>query len=257
MSRVILVAICLASSVAFGAERFEPGKIVHFEARLSAKAKAWANVGGNPPVERAKCAVVVPENFTPARAWPILIVNTPIGASAVEALGQYAPTASAAGWVTLAADGAVPAKLETTEWCHGMLFAAFEQLAKSWPGVARWPVACAGFSGGAKRAAYIGAVLSEDGHPLLGLFLGGCNEDRVSDAMRWHKPGPAFLQTPIFLSHGREDRLATADEMTSVVETMQRSGFLTVRAEAYDGGHELNVKELARALEWFRSLAPR
>jgi hypothetical protein len=171
MSHVILVAICLASSVAFGAERFESGKIVHFEAPLSAKAKAWAKVGGNPPVESAKCAVVLPENFTPTRAWPILIVNTPIGASAVEAIGQYAPTASAAGWVTLAADGAVPAKLETTEWCHGMLFAAFEKLAKSWPGAARWPVACAGFSGGAKRAAYIGAVLSEDGHRCSAFFL--------------------------------------------------------------------------------------
>jgi predicted esterase len=100
-------------------------------------------------------------------------------------------------------------------------------------------------------------VLSEDGHPLLGLFLGGCNEDRLSDAMRWHKPGPAFLRTPIFLSHGREDRLATAVETASIVETMQRSGFQSVRAEPYDGGHELDLKELARALEWFRSAAAR
>ena len=257
MSRLTFVAIWLASGVVFGAERFEPGKVVRFEAPLSAKAKAWAKVGGNPPVERAKCAVVLPEKFTPTRAWPILIVNTPIGASAVDAIGQYAPTASAAGWVTLAADGAAPAKLETTEWCHAMLFAAFEQLAKSWPGAGRWPVACAGFSGGAKRAAYIGAVLSEDGHPLLGLFLGGCNEDRVSDALRWHKPGPAFPSTPIFLSHGREDRLATADDTASIAETMQRSGFRSVRAESYDGGHELNMKELARALDWFRSVAGR
>jgi hypothetical protein len=251
MPRLILLAIWLASNAAFGAERFESGKIVRFDAPLSAMAKQWAKVGGNPPIERAACAVVLPEKFTPARSWPILVVNTPIGTSAVEAIAQYSPTASAAGWVTLAADGGVPAKLETTEWCHAMLFAAFEQLAKSWPGVDHWPVACAGFSGGAKRAPYIGAVLLEDEHPLLGLFLGGCNEDRVSDALRWHKPGSAFLRTPIFLSHGREDSLATADETTSVVESMQRSGFQNVRAEPYDGGHELNAKELMRALEWF------
>ena len=54
MSRLIFVGIWLASSAVFGADRLEPGKIVHFEAPLSAKAKAWAKVGGNPPVERAK-----------------------------------------------------------------------------------------------------------------------------------------------------------------------------------------------------------
>ena len=170
MNRTFLAAFLIANTIARGAD-VKPGTPIPFEAELSVKAKAMALPGGNPPVLRARCAVALPEKFSPSRMWPIVIVNAPIGSSAVEAVKDYAPAASAAGWVTLAAEGATPAKLETTEWCHAMLIAAFEHLEKSWPGVARWPVASAGFSGGAKRAAYIGAVMIEDGHPLMTSIL--------------------------------------------------------------------------------------
>ena len=250
MNRTFLAAFLIANTIAHGAD-VKPGTPIPFEAELSAKAKAMALLGGNPPVLRARCAVALPEKFSPSRAWPIVIVNAPIGTSAVAMIEDYTPTASAAGWVTLAAEGATPAKLETTEWCHAMLIAAFAHLEKSWPGVARWPVASAGFSGGAKRAAYIGAVMIEDGHSLAGMFMGGCNEDRASDALRWHKPGPAFFTTPIFLSHGTKDSLVSADQTEAVMSGMHRSGFRDVRSETFDGGHELRADQFAKALACF------
>jgi predicted esterase len=68
---------------------------------------------------------------------------------------------------------------------------------------------------------------------------------------------PAFLRTPIFLSHGTEDRLATADETEALINNLHRSGFTSVRAESYEGGHEFNARELSCALEWFRTATPR
>jgi hypothetical protein len=254
MKRVLVAALLIASVAARGAD-VKAGTPIPFEVELSPKVRAMAMLGGNLPVQRAKCAIALPEKFSPSRPWPIVIVNASIGTSAVEVMKDYAPAASAAGWVTLAAEGATPAKLESTEWCHAMLIAAFEHLGKSWPGVARWPVATAGFSGGAKRSAYIGAVMIEDGHPLAGMFMGGCNEDRATDALRWHKPGPAFFKTPVFLSHGTEDRLASADATEAVVNGMKRSGFLKVRSETFGGGHEFRADQFAKALAWFRSEA--
>jgi predicted esterase len=180
------------------------------------------------------------------------VVNTPIGARAVEALPSFAPLAANAGWVVVAADGALPAKLETTEWCYAMLAAALDHLARSWPGVKRWPVAAAGHSGGAKRAPYIAAALMERGTSVIGLYLSGCNEDRATDALRWHKPGPGFLKVPIFLSSGARDTIATPADHERVAAEMAAHGFTTIRCERHDQGHVVNDSHLSIALRWFR-----
>lgn len=251
--RLPALLLLFASLVQAAPPVFEvkPKTVVHFDAPLSAKAQAQAALGGNTSALLAHCAVAVPEGFTPARAWPIFIWNAPQNASAVEGFGAVAPAVNAAGWIALAADGATPAKLETTEWCSAMLAAALDQLERAWPTVRRWPVAAGGFSGGAKRAPYIGAVLAENRYRLVGLFLGGVNEDRATDALRWHKPGPAFKQVPIFLSGGTQDRTANPDELEAVVASLKKSGFTRVRSENYEGAHELHAAHVGQALRWF------
>ena len=249
----LLVSLAHAAPPAL---EMKPKEIVHFDAPLSAKAQAMAALGGNTPAVLARCAVAVPEGFTPARAWPVFSWNAPQNSSAVEGLAAVAPAANDAGWIVLAADGATPAKLETTEWCAAMLAAAFDQLERAWPAVRRWPMAAGGFSGGAKRAPYIGAVLMESRYRVIGLFLGGVNEDRPTDALRWHKPGPAYKDVPIFLSGGTQDLTANPDEQEAVAASLKKSGFTHVRSESYDGEHELHTPHVSAALRWFTQAAP-
>jgi predicted esterase len=132
-----------------------------------------------------------------------------------------------------------------------MLAGALDHLERSWPGVKRWPLAAAGHSGGAKRAPYIAATLMERGATVIGLYLSGCNEDRATDALRWHRPGLGFMKVPIFLSSGARDTIATPADHERVAAEIAKRGFTTIRCERHDEGHVLNAPHLSLALRWF------
>ena len=248
------IALALAITVAGAhaqALRVEPGKIVPFDAPLSARARSLAALGKNPPATIARCAIAVPAGFTPAQPRPIFIVNAAQTASAVAALGEYAGPTNDVGWIALAADAPVPARVESSEWCYAMILAAYDRLEPAWPGVRRWAVATGGFSGGSKRSAYIGALLMEDRFSLIGLWLGGCNEARPTDALKWHKPGPTFLRLPIFLASGTTDPIATPAQVEQVRVSLANSKFTKVRIATYEGAHSFDPQSLRTALPWF------
>ena len=246
-----LSAVANAAPARLGYVELTPGVVVKFDAPLSPAQQTLALTGGNPRVLTAKCALIVPADFDPAKPWPILVANAPQGSSAVDGAATFGKPAAEAGWVTLAADGPVPAKLETIQWCVAMAEAALDHLEKSWPGARRWPVASGGFSGGAKRSAYVGAMLMENGRRVTGLWMGGCNEDRVTDALQWHKPGPAFFTVPIWLSSGLTDPTAPPAQQQAVRASMLASGFKNVRLETYPGAHALEPAQIAAGLRWF------
>jgi predicted esterase len=89
---------------------------------------------------------------------------------------------------------------------------------------------------------------------LCGFFLSGINEDRLSDAYRNYKPGGNFLDTPVWLSSGMNDHVATTGAHDQVSRSLQRTGFKRVRLERFAGGHQLKKSEVQRALRWFREL---
>ncbi len=256
MKAAMLLALALptlacAAPARLGYIELTPGSVTKFDAPLSSTQQTLALTGGNPRVLAAKCALIVPAGFDPAKPWPILVANAPQGRSAVDGLPVFGQPAAEAGWITLAADGPVPATLETTQWCAEMLEAAFAYLEKAWPGARRWPVASGGFSGGAKRSAYVGATLMENGHRVIGLWMGGCNEDRASDALRWHRPGPAFFAVPIYLSSGLADPIAPPALQRAVRDSMLAAGFKNVRLETCAGTHRMEPAEITAGLRWF------
>lgn len=68
-------------------------------------------------------------------------------------------------------------------------------------------------------------LLAVGGYHVAGLFLTGINEDTITEGYRKFKPGIGYLWTPIFLSTGAQDKIATPAQQNAVKLSMQRTGF--------------------------------
>jgi len=115
-------------------------------------------------------------------------------------------------------------------------------------------MACAGFSGGAKGAGSIAPVLARSGCQITGIYLTGVNEDYLSGGYARSHPGPNFLSTPIYVSAGHDDRIATIEQQYDVAGLIKRTGFSRIRIGTFHGGHEVNDAQTSIALRWFREL---
>jgi predicted esterase len=167
----------------------------------------------------------------------------------------YRPPADAEGWMILASDATIKARHDSTPWRLAMLGAALEAVRKDWPQSAKWPVAFAGFSGGAKRSCMLSALMGKSGLvSICGLYLSGINEDQLSPAYKAYQPGADFLNVPIWISGGMEDPIARPGLESIVQASLHRTGFKRVRLERFIGSHHLKRSETKLALRWFREL---
>ena len=225
----------LAQGLRFGTNVAAPGQIIYFAAR------------------QAKGALVLPEGYTNLlRPGRLLVVSVPSGGSAISWLPSVTNVALSQGWAVLAADGPkVAVNDDTIQRGWSMLSSVLQEVARTWPQAKRWKVACAGFSGGAKRSAAVAAAMTKEGWHVGGVFMGGCNEDRATLGMSLFQPGPAFKNVPMFLSNGDNDPIAGVEYGGRVRDSMTRSGFSNVRLERYPGEHRLNKEHLRDALIWF------
>jgi len=213
--------------------------------------------GGNPRVETGRAVLTFPSGFDPARRWPILAVTSTSDFNRTSPMDAewYRRPALNEGWVLLASDATVSPRIDSTQWRLAMLAAALETIHKEWPQSARWPVAFAGFSGGAKRSGLIAPMLARSGSvKACGLFLSGINEDRLSEAYKTYHPGGNFLSVPIWLSSGQSDNVATPQDHDRVKASLERTGFRNVRLERFSGGHQVKMGDVERALHWFREI---
>ena len=242
------------SSVVFAGVPVKPGDVLRAEVPLSAQEQSYVSEGGNAVPPHAVAVLAVPPGFTPQKSWPVLI---PLATSDFKRQNSddlrdfYRDSAVAEGWIVLAGDGPTPAPHDSAGWRAGTTLAALDALHRSFPGSTKWPVAVAGFSGGAKRAGTIAPLLSLAGCRLVGIFLTGINEDRLSEGYRTLKPGSAFLQTPVFLSSGQEDQVARLAQQQGVKQSLERTGFTRVRQDVFPHGHAVSRSQLRLALRWF------
>lgn len=229
-----------------------PGKLAEFTVPLTANARWWV-AKTRRKADTARGGLVVPEGFDPRKPTPLLIVSVPSGGSAIGAIRSYTNIALSRGWAVLAADGTIPSTVQedSIAWGWAMLGSVLDYLGKAWPGSRQWPMACAGFSGGAKRSACIAAALVKDNHGVIGVFMGGCNEDFATLGVRVYQPGDRFKLVPMFLSAGTSDSIASPAQAQPVKQSMERTGFKRVRLVEYDGGHRLDQESLKTALNWF------
>jgi hypothetical protein len=236
---------------------FSPGSTVKVNVPLSAQEKSLAGQGGNVVPPNAVAVLVTPANFDPRKSWPVLI---PCSTSDFKRQNRddliqfYRTVGLAEGWVLLAGDGPQHARNDTAAWRGAMTLAAVHALYHSFPGSDKWPVACAGFSGGGKGVGYIAPLLARNGCRIAGIYMTGANEDHLSDGYARIQPGANFLNTPIYISAGHDDRIATVEQQYTVAGSIKRTGFHRMRIGTFHGGHEVNDGQTSVALGWFRQL---
>ena len=253
-----LNAVGFAQTLHFGTNLVSAGRVVEYTAPPNGKAR-WEAAQAGWTIQSVKGAFVLPANCTNlARPCPILIFSVPSGGSATRGMPSMTKVALSEGWAVFAADGPkVDANVDSIEMGWAMLSSALEQFTRTWPQTKQWPVACAGFSGGAKRSVAVAAAMSRDGWRVIGVFMGGCNEDLSTYGQQLFQPGPQFKRVPMFLSNGDADPIANPQHGAAVRDSMAQAGFTTVRLETHSGRHELSQEHLLDALRWFRrSVAP-
>jgi hypothetical protein len=246
------------SSLKFAGVPFSPGSTVRANVPLSPQEKSLAGQGGNPVPASAVAVLATPANFDPTKSWPVLIICSTSDfkrQNRDDLADFYRRVGLAEGWVLLAGDGPQPARNDTAAWRSAMTLAAIDALHRSFAGSEKWPVACAGFSGGGKGAGFVAPLLARNGCRLIGIYLTGANEDRLSEGYARVRPGSSFLSTPIYVAAGRDDRIATVEQQYNVIGSVKRTGFQRVRVGTFHGGHEVNGAQTSIALRWFGELA--
>src|SRR5213592_2938733 len=204
-----------APSLNFAGTSFAPGSTVEANVPLSAQEKSLTAQGGNVVPPNAVAVLATPANFDPRKSWPVLV---PCSTSDFKRQNRndlvqfYRRIGLAEGWVLLAGDGPQRARNDTAGWRLAMTLAAIDALHHSFVGSEKWPMACVGFSGGAKGAGSIAPALARSGCRITGLYLTGVNEDYLSPGYARAQPGADFLMTPVYVSAGRDDRIATVEQ---------------------------------------------
>ena len=282
----LVVSLALTRPASSAGSSFEgvaltPGGTVRVSVPLSDLEKSYVAEGGNAVPPYTVATLAVPRGFDPNRTWPVLIVFSSSDhryPNWFDMMRFYREPAFAEGWVLLTGDGPKPApRADSTGWRAGHTLAALDALKRSFPGSKQWPIAVAGQSGGSKRASYLAPLLAVAGYRISGVFLEGITQEKmppppepsgvtnswvtgypqvsgegITEGYRRFQPGRSFLRTPIFLSTGLFDKIATPDQQTAVAESMRRAGFTNIRHVTFRSGHTVLPAHLIEALRWFR-----
>ena len=235
------------------AYKIPENRILHFTVPLTREGKL-ALAAKNQVVDFAKVAVAVPSNFNPEAPNPILLVSgsSDGDGSSIRWMSSYTNIALRSGWMVIAADGPYGKPvLDNPAWRWALVSALLEHIHKTWPRSRRWPIAAAGVSGGGKWSGVMGAILANKGYNLIGVYMGAVNQDLASESAKLYEPATRYKSTPIYLSSGTDDKIATPQHHTEVKESLLHHGFTSVRLETFKGGHALSESELRKALSWF------
>ena len=79
---------------------------------------------------------------------------------------------------------------------------------------------------GAKYSGWLAGWFAGEGRRVCGMFMGGCNEDMATMALKEDKPPrKEFLAAKVFLSTGKDDRTAGPSFGQTVQASLKKSGF--------------------------------
>jgi len=221
---------------------------------------------GNPGMDRARFAVWLPEGFDPAKKWNVLVASQGDNGSSVDHLDKYVPALRASpGWIGVAADGWIglaedmsPILPEHDNWTlrYYTLRGGLSALSNAYPASVDWPLAFAGYGGGARRSVDLAALYMRSGRIVLGAFCAAAADDRASYAFNeFRPPRSGFRHMPFYFSIAREGE-PDPDDVARVEKAMKATGFRRTRIVPFEGDNEaIDTASVTEALEWFLSLA--
>ena len=250
-----IVITAPAAPLRFADVPIAPGETVRAEVPLSAAERSYAMDATRNVPATAVAVIAVPAHFDPNKTWPVLVVFSTSDFKRFnrdDLIDFYRNAALSEGWIVIAGDGRESPPNDTNGWRAAMTLAALDALHRSFGGSNRWPVAVAGFSGGAKRASLLTPLLVLKGCRLCGLYLTGVNEDELSVSYQRSHLGKEFLRTPVFISSGNNDGIAPPDRARAVADSIKGAGFTSVRFVMFSGGHAVKNAHTIEALRWFR-----
>jgi len=259
------VSVPAEDSMSLGKIPIKPGDVMQFDIPLPLDTwrqtfLSWPQAHGEPRIAddmRLKptgvhVGLAVPQNFNPEKRWPLLIVCGGGGGSSVDQLNSFYEVAGDAGWVAIATDAKVDHSSDSNLIRWAGLQATIDYLHKKWPASKQWPVAVAGFDGGAYKAGYLAAMLTRRGFNVIGIWLGGLGDDSPSKGMHeYNPPHVRYLHTPLFLSSGKQDKDTNPVAMRLVYRSFEASGFLRLKLGVFPGTHEVDADQVRQGLDWF------
>src|SRR5437867_1213442 len=194
----LLSASAVAATLA--GHSVQGGATLDFQFPINKFFQDYAAQGGNPRPTTGRALLMFPKNFDPARSWPILIVTstTDLDRTSIMDAPWYRDAAIKEGWVVLATDTAIRPRADSLQWRLSILTAGLRMIRTDWPQSAQWPVAFAGFSGGAKRSGILAAMLASNrGVKICGMYLAGISSNRLTAAAKDYQPPTDCLNKPI------------------------------------------------------------
>jgi hypothetical protein len=236
------------------AAEFGADQVTKFQVPLTPPAKATIEASGNKQVTAAIGTVYLPPGFSAARTWPVMIVSatSDFNQRSGTELERYVPAARKLGWVLIAADAPATPRNDSNELRYGVLAAVLDSLQSRWPKLYSWPIASGGFSGGAKRAGILAAMLLKANLNVRYVLCCGMNEERFSYALKQYQPNSSrFRNLKIFVSNGTNDKVSQVVHARGAVAALRRNGFANVRFEQFGGSHEVYRPHVEEALRWF------
>ena len=245
-----------------GVLKLQAGKMVHLRFNLQEVEQQVAEVGGRSKPQYGILTIAVPDGFslpipesdTASQALKVLFVSVTgdIYAPNAYAAMKYYRTTRSSDWLLVAVDGNGWPKRDSIQWRISLMGAAMRYMSESLPGFDQAQFAYGGFSGGSKISVYLALFSARLGKTPIGLFLGGCNQVALKDAVDFCGTSSEILHLmPVVMSVGAKDSIAKPKQSRKVAKMLKKDGFESVEILTHPGGHRLIGEHVEQALGMF------
>ena len=226
-----------------------PGKMQHLRFELQPLEKELAEAGGKTRPDFGILTIAVPNGFNPntpnSHSLKILFtsVTGDIYAPNAYSARNYFKATRETDWIVVTVDGNVWPKRDSIQWRISFMAAAMRYLNEVMPEFASAKFAFGGYSGGSKLSVYLALFSAKLGKVPIGLFLGGCNEAPIEQAVQLCGVSSELLhKVTVVMSVGEKDRIAKPKQSRKVARMLEQDGFESVTILTHEAGHRL-VKE--------------